>query len=105
MDLSKLAACLETVGSMAPGNFPIHHAQVLLFIAKKESCTYREIESHFDVSNASASRIVHSLGMNARHRETCLGLVEIYIDPEEGRRYRVRLTKKGKSVIRSLEAV
>jgi len=103
MDLDQLSNSLEILGSMAPGNFPIHHAQVLLFIAQQGSCTYRQIEEQFDVTNASASRIVHSLSESARHRETCLSLVEIYIDPEEGRRYRVRLTKKGKAKIRSLE--
>ena len=103
MDLGKLAAAFESLGSLAPGNFPIHHAQVFLFIAEKGSCTYKEIEHKFDVTNASASRIVHSLSSSASHRATCLGLVEIYIDPDEGRRYRARLTKKGKAQIRALE--
>tara|TARA_R100000353_G_C6430415_1_gene175740 strand:+ start:130 stop:447 length:318 start_codon:yes stop_codon:yes gene_type:complete len=105
MDLSKLSTALESLGSLAPGNFPVHHAQVLLFIAEKGSCTYRDIEERFDVTNASASRIVHTLSETVRHRETCLGLCEIYIDPEEGRRYRVRLSKKGKAKIRSLEGI
>ena len=105
MDLRKLATAFETLGSLAPGNFPIHHAQVFLFIGKKGHCTYKDIENAFDISNASASRIVNSLSENARHRETSHGLVEVYIDPEEGRRYRVRLTKKGKSVLRSLEGI
>ncbi len=105
MDRNQLAVALEVLGSMAPGNFPVHHVQVFLFIAENTSCTYREIEEKFGVTNASASRIVNSLSDSARHRVSALGLVEVFIDPEEGRRYRVRLTKKGKSVIRGIDGI
>ena len=39
----------------------------------------------------------------ARHRKSAMGLVEIIRDPEEGRRYRVRLTTKGQALMRSIE--
>jgi DNA-binding MarR family transcriptional regulator len=32
-----------------------------------------------------------------------MGLVEKIIDPEEGRRYKVRLTKKGLTLMRALD--
>ena len=41
----------------------------------------------------------------ARHRVTALGLVEAYIDPTEGRRYRVRLTKKGKATLKASKGI
>jgi len=105
MDLDQLAAGLEVLGSLDPGALPLHHAQVFLFIAERESCTYREVEERFGISNASASRIVNSLGEHSGHRKAPLGLTQVFIDPAEGRRYRVRLTKKGQSVIRSLKAL
>lgn len=105
MDLGELASGLEMLGSLDPGALPLHHAQVFLFIAERGSCTYREIEKRFGISNASASRIVNSLGEHSGHRKAPLGLTQVGIDPSEGRRYRVRLTKKGEAVIRSLKSI
>lgn len=105
MDLAQLQAGLEILGGLDPGALPLHHAQVLLFIGEKESCTYREIEQRFGISNASASRIINSLGEFSGHRKSPLGLVSVYIDPAEGRRYRARLTKKGHAVIRALRSI
>lgn len=105
MDLDQLSAGLEVLGSLDPGALPLHHAQVFLFIAEQGSCTYRDIEKRFGISNASASRIVNSLGEFSGHRKSPLGLISVGIDPGEGRRYRVRLTKKGEAVIRSIKAI
>lgn len=96
---------MGVLGALDPGSLPFHHAQVFLFIAGRDSCTYREIEEAFDITNASASRIVNSLGEHAKHRKNCLGLIEVFIDPAEGRRYRVRLTKKGLATKRAIEAL
>lgn len=98
MDLAQLERAFDVFGSMDPGTLPFHHAQVFLFIAQRESCTYREIEQRFAISNASASRVVNALSTFAKHKKSSLGLVEVFIDPAEGRRYRVRLTKKGLGV-------
>lgn len=105
MDLDQLERAFGVFGTLDPGSLPLHHAQVFLFIAQQESCTYRDIETRFGLSNASASRIVNSLGEHANHRKTCLGLVEVFIDPAEGRRYRVRLTKKGLATKRAIEGL
>tara|TARA_R100000773_G_scaffold9085_1_gene8633 strand:- start:71 stop:391 length:321 start_codon:yes stop_codon:yes gene_type:complete len=102
MDLRQLEAALDILGSLDPGVLPLHHTQVFLHISQKESCTYRDIEQRFNLSNAAVSRICNALSSNARHRDNSLGLVEIYIDPQEGRRYRVRLSKKGKSIQQNL---
>jgi len=67
--------------------------------------TYRELEEFFGISNASASRIINSLGETSGHRKSPLGLVVSYPDPADGRRYRVRLTKKGEQVLRTLRAL
>ena len=105
MDLDRLETALEIFGSLAPGHMPTHHVQMVLFIASGGSVgvTYSEIEDRFCLSNAAASRSVNALSDSARHRKTALGLVEIIRDPNEGRRYRVRLTAKGAALIRSIE--
>lgn len=105
MDLGELAAGLEVLGALDPGALPLHHVQAFLFIAERGSCTYREIEQRFGISNASASRIVNSLGEHSGHRKAPLGLTCVFIDPGEGRRYRVKLTRKGEAVIRALKGI
>ena len=105
MDLDRLATALEIFGSLAPGHLPTHHVQMVLFIATGGSAgvTYAAIETRFNLSNASASRSVNALSEGAKHRKSALGLVEIFRDVDEGRRYRVRLTAKGQALIRSIE--
>jgi DNA-binding MarR family transcriptional regulator len=84
---------------------PIHHASVLVWLAQRSSATYREIEDAFGISGASVSRTLNSLGDDPLHRKKSLGLVEIYRDSAEGRRYRVRLNKKGREFMRALDAL
>ena len=80
----------------------MHHAQVLVFIAQKGACTYAEIEEEFNLSNASVSRICGALSDASNRRATTLNLIEIFRDPNEGRRHRVRLNTKGKAVMRTI---
>ena len=106
MDRSRLAAALEVFASLADSSLPLHQIQMVLFIGEHgpAGCTYAAIENRLSLSNAAASRSVNSLSTNARHRKTePMGLVEVFIDPEEGRRYRVRLTKKGLNLMRALD--
>ena len=106
MDRSRLSAALEVVGSVCDSSIPLHQIAMVLFIGTHgpAGCTYAEIENRLGISNAAASRSVNSLSASARHRKTePMGLVEVFIDPEEGRRYRVRLTKKGLSLMRALD--
>lgn len=105
MDLDQLATGLQVFGQLDPGALPLHHAQVFLFIAQHKSVTYRELEEHFKVSNASASRTINSLGETSGHRQSPLGLVVSYPDPADGRRLRVRLTKKGEALLMTLKAL
>lgn len=67
--------------------------------------TYKQIEGHFKVSNASASRTINSLGETSGHRQNPLGLVMSYPDPADGRRLRVRLTRKGEALLVTLQAL
>jgi DNA-binding MarR family transcriptional regulator len=105
MDLGRLAAALEVLGSVDPGGMYVHHVQILITIkeAGTAGATYADIEDRHGISNAAASRSVNALSDNARHRKTSMGLVEIRRDPDEGRRYVVVLTKKGEALMRSIE--
>ena len=89
---------LTIFGDLNPCQLPLHHMQMFLVIAEAGNCTYQELMDCFHLSNASVSRSVNALGTDPRHRIVGLGLVERYPDPHEGRRYRVRLTKKGKLI-------
>ena len=102
--IKKFFNALSIFEAMCPKNMPAHHIQCYLFIASKPSVTYREIEQALETTNASASRIAHTLAdINPNHRETNFGIVEIYPDPNEGRRYRVRVTPAGKAIYKSLD--
>lgn len=105
MSLRQLESCLALLGSLDPGNLPIHHARVLVWLAQRESATYREIEEAMGLSNAAVSRTLNSLSVESPHRKSTLGLVEIFRDVKEGRRYRVRLNRKGREFCRAIAAL
>lgn len=105
MSLRQLENALALLGSLDPGNLPIHHARVLVWLAQRESASYREIEEECGLSNAAVSRTLNSLAEESPHRKHTLGLVEILRDPAGGRRYKVRLNRKGKEFTRALEGL
>ena len=102
MALHQLARALAIFNALDPAALPLHHAQVLVFIAQKGAVSYAEIEAEFNLSNASVSRICGALSDASNRRASTLDLIEIYRDPAEGRRHRVRLNAKGKAVMRSV---
>ena len=101
----KLQKALELFNSLDPCNIPSHYPLAFLYIANHHSITYVELEGKLGLSNASASRVVNALGENPKHRSIGYGLVEKFIDPEEGRRYRVRLSKKGIAFYKLIESI
>lgn len=103
VSLRQLESCLRLLGSLDPGAIPVHHAAVLVWLAQRDSATYREISEAFDLSNAAVSRTLNSLSDVSPHRKTVLGLVDIYRDAREGRRYRARINKKGRGLALALE--
>ena len=107
MDLRRLPAALDVLATPAPGSMQLHHVQIVCHLAAHgpAGCTYAEIEERFGLSNAAVSRSMNALSSSARHRDTALGLVEIFRDPKEGRRYRCRLSKQGQALMRSVDAV
>jgi len=105
MDLPRLVSALALFGGIDPGAMPLHHVQILALIASRGSVTYADIEKEIGLSNAAVSRSLNALSDNVRHRAECFGLVEIYRDPVEGRRYRVRLSRKGAALFRAIESL
>lgn len=105
MQLDNLITALQQLNNLDPEHLPTHHAAIFCFIASKPSCTYRDIEEHFGVSNASVSRTINSIGTTTGHRWSVLGLVYKFPDPEDGRRFRVKLTKKGLLLKQQLAAL
>ena len=90
---------------LSPTAFPVHHAQVFLLIAAHEPVTYRRIEEGLSLDNGTVSRVVAVLGSEHWRGYPGFGLVETFRDPAEGRRFMVRLTAKGRAMVRQLQAI
>ena len=88
---------------MDPTHFYLHHVIFFLEVAEREPCTYAELEHALDISNAGVSRTARAMGQMHRKGKPGLGLMEVFRDAREGRRHIVRLTSKGKALLRSLE--
>lgn len=105
MDLSQLERALAAFSVLSPTQFPIHHMQVFLVVANQGRCTYEDLETALNLSNSTVSRTVHALGDTHRRGYDGHGLLETFRDPDEGRRFMVRLTAKGKALVRQLEGL
>lgn len=103
MDLDQLQAVLERFAVLDP-QMPLHFLQAFLVVARRDSVTYREIEEALSLTNSSVSRTLNALGDRHRKGDRGHGLVEVFIDPGEGRRYRARLTKRGRALAQQIES-
>lgn len=105
MDLGELDRALAAFATLAPAAFPIHWAQILVLVGEKGQVTYAQVEEELNLSNSSVSRSVHALGEFHRKGGPGLGLLTVTPDPGEGRRYLVRLSARGKALVRQLESI
>jgi DNA-binding MarR family transcriptional regulator len=103
MDLVELQGVLDRFAILDP-QMPLHFLQTFLVVARKDSVTYREIEETLSLTNSSVSRTLNALGDRHRKGDRGHGLVEVFIDPGEGRRYRARLTKRGRALAQQIES-
>ena len=105
MDLDQLEAALAAFSVLEPTGLPVHHVQVYLTVAKTEPCLYDNIEQHLGLSNASVSRTVNALSDVHRTGREGLRLLKIAKDPEEGRRYLVSLSTRGRALLRQIKSL
>lgn len=105
MDLRQLESALAAFSVLNPTQLPLHHVQVFLEVAKAGSCTYAEIEEALNLANSTVSRTVNALGDTHRKGHPGFDLLEVHPDPDEGRRFVVRLTAKGKALVRQIEGI
>ena len=103
MDLRQLEMALAAFSVLSPTSFPVHHAEIFLVVARQGQVSYRELEEALNLSNSTVSRTVHALGEVHRKGYGGHGLLELVRGPEEGRRFLIRLTAKGKALARQLE--
>lgn len=105
MDLRELERALAAFSVLSPTSLPLHHVQVFLCVARHGPCTYEFLEEALDINNSTVSRTVHALGEKHRRGYDGHGLLELKRDPQEGRRFTVSLTSKGKALLRQLEGL
>lgn len=102
MDLDQLARALDAFAVHEPTHLYLHHVQVFLEVARHNRRTYDEVAKTLSITPASVSRIALSLSDTHRKGHPGLSLLEIHRDPEEGRRFVLVLSPKGKALARQL---
>jgi DNA-binding MarR family transcriptional regulator len=105
MDLRQLERALAAFSVLSPTSLPLHHVEVFLHVAQYGPCSYEALEEALDLSNSTVSRTVHALGDQHRKGYDGHGLLDLKRDPQEGRRFVVSLTSKGKALLRQLEGL
>jgi len=103
VDLDQLARALNAFAAMDPTTFPLHFAQLYLEVARRGQCTYAELEEVTNLSHGSVSRTVSALSDVNRYGSNGYCLLETHKDPEQPRRYLVRLSPRGKALLRQLK--
>lgn len=103
MDLDQLARALNAFAALDPTVFPLHHAQIIVEVARRGHCTFAELEEALTLTNGSVSRSVAALSEVNRFGGKGYNLLETPKDPDEPRRYRVQLSTKGKAFVRQLQ--
>ena len=78
---------------------PLQAMAVFWFVATYRNCSKKNIEEHFKMSKASASRLTDYLSRYHRIGKAGLGLISKQSDPKDRRRTLLKLTRKGKDVI------
>lgn len=101
MDLDELQCVLQRFAVLDP-QMPLHFLQTFLIVARAGSVTYQEIEDALNLTNGSVSRTLNALGDRHRNGDRGHGLIELFRDPGRGRRYRARLTKRGRALAQQI---
>lgn len=103
MDLAQLSQALTAFSTLSPVTFPLHQAQLFLEVAQSEPCTFEHLEQALNLTNSSVSRSVAALSDVNRHGSKGYQLLAMERDPRERRRYVVRLSARGKALLKQLK--
>lgn len=100
--LQEINRLLEMV-SAVDHEMPLQQARCLFIIAaSEEGMSLSDIAKKAGIGLATASRYVGALGSINRKREEGLQLIESFEDPMERRKKIIRLTPKGRAVVRRI---
>jgi DNA-binding MarR family transcriptional regulator len=105
MDSRLLGRALDLFAVLDPTHLPAHFIQVFLVVAQDGPCTIRHVEEQLNLSNSAVSRTVQALGFINRRGQQGFNLLTVERDPEEGRRFLVMLTSRGRALYRQIEAL
>jgi len=86
-----------------PANVPLHHFRLFLAVGRCGQCRYRDLETELDLNNSSVSRSVNALAQVHRNGKPGLDLITTFPDPEEGRRFIITLTVKGRLLYKQIQ--
>ena len=78
---------------------PLQAMAVFWYVATYQNCSKQNIEEHFKMSKASASRLTDYISRYHRLGKSGLGLISKEQDPKDKRRTLLKLTRKGKDLI------
>lgn len=95
MDVNMLSKTLNYISNEIDSELQIQTLQTFLFIALRSSCGQKDIETHFGMSNASASRNVSYWTDRRFDRKPGFGFVERVEDSYDRRYKNLSLTDKG----------
>ena len=99
-EIQRVLNVLTTLQKINP-EFPIQYAICLTHIALKEGLSLTELAEKTGMALSTVSRITAAL--SKRHtKKACYELIKLEIAPDEKRRKRIFLTKKGKQTIANL---
>ena len=83
----------------ASQDVPLQAMAVFWYVATYQNCSKKDIETYFDMSKASSSRMTDYISRYHRLGKAGLGLVSKEQDPKDKRRTILKLTRKGKDLI------
>jgi DNA-binding MarR family transcriptional regulator len=100
--LQEINKLLEMISAI-DNEMPLQQARCLFIVATSdEGMSLSDIAKKAGIGLATASRYIGALGKINRKREEGLQLLESFEDPMERRKKIIRLTSKGRAVVRRI---
>ena len=89
------------------GRVSVNEVIAFLYAAENEGLTVQQLAQVAELTQSTASRSLRALGPEGSDwaRAPALGLVEAYLNPEDGRSHVIQLTARGREVRDRLDAI